>query len=74
VSVIRLFISSVQKEVPAERRALWHCLCGDALWEHFFDLFLVEDPVSLRFLKRLKVYEVIGWMGSQLGGHREVMK
>jgi hypothetical protein len=67
-------MSSVQKEVSAELRALRHCLRGDALWEHFSDLFLVGDPVSVRFLKRLKVHEVIGRMGSQFGGHREVMK
>jgi len=74
VSAIRLFISSVQKEVFAVRRALRHCLRGDALREYGFDLFLVEAPVSLRFLKRLKVHEVMGRMGSQLGGHREVLK
>ena len=39
----RIFISSVQKELAAERRALKDYIHGDALLRRFFDVFLFED-------------------------------
>ena len=45
----RLFISSVQKEFAAERRAVRDFIRGDALLRRFFDVFLFEDlPASDR--------------------------
>jgi hypothetical protein len=38
-----IFISSVQKELAAERRALKDYLHGDALLRQFFEVFLFED-------------------------------
>ncbi|OGH59060.1 MAG: hypothetical protein A3G34_01890 [Candidatus Lindowbacteria bacterium RIFCSPLOWO2_12_FULL_62_27] len=46
---LRLFISSVQKEFAAERRALRDFVDGDALLRRFFSVFLFEDlPASDR--------------------------
>ncbi len=39
----RIFISSVQKELAAERRALRDFIQGDALLRRFFTVFLFED-------------------------------
>lgn len=39
----RIFISSVQKEFAAERRALKAYIQGDPLLSRFFDVFLFED-------------------------------
>jgi predicted HTH transcriptional regulator len=45
----RIFISSVQKELAAERKALKEYIQGDALLRRFFDVFLFEDlPASDR--------------------------
>ena len=45
----RLFISSVQKELAEERRAIGDFVRGDALLRRFFDVFLFEDlPASDR--------------------------
>ena len=45
----RIFISSVQKELAAERRALKDYIQGDPFLGRFFDLFLFEDlPASGR--------------------------
>lgn len=38
-----IFISSVQKELAAERRALKDFIHGDALLRRFFEVFLFED-------------------------------
>ena len=38
-----IFISSVQKELAEERRALKSYILGDALLGRFFDVFLFED-------------------------------
>jgi len=38
-----IFISSVQKELAEERRALKRYILGDALLGRFFDVFLFED-------------------------------
>ena len=46
---IQLFISSVQKELQQERRAVKDFIHGDALLKRFFDVFLFEDlPASDR--------------------------
>jgi ATP-dependent DNA helicase RecG len=43
----RLFVSSVQKELAAERRAVRDFIHCDALLRRFFDVFLFEDlPAS----------------------------
>ena len=39
----RIFISSVQKELAAERRALKDYVHGDPLLRRFFEVFLFED-------------------------------
>lgn len=45
--MLRIFISSVQKELASERVALRDYLRGDALMRRFFDVFLFEDlPAS----------------------------
>ncbi len=44
-----IFVSSVQKELEAERRAVRDFVRGDALLRRFFDVFLFEDlPASDR--------------------------
>jgi len=44
---MQLFISSVQKELQQERRAVKDFVQGDALLKRFFDAFLFEDlPAS----------------------------
>ena len=44
-----VFISSVQKELAEERRALKDYIEGDVLLRRFFDVFLFEDlPASDR--------------------------
>ena len=49
MSLLRIFISSVQKEFASERAALHDYLRGDALMRRFFDVFLFEDlPASDR--------------------------
>ena len=48
-SQLCIFISSVQKELAPERRALKQYIQGDALLRRFFDVFLFEDlPASDR--------------------------
>src|SRR2546423_1184631 len=45
----RIFISSVQKELAAERQALKDYIQGDPLLRRFFEVFLFEDlPASDR--------------------------
>ena len=45
----RIFISSVQKELADERKALKQYIQGDALLRRFFEVFLFEDlPASDR--------------------------
>ena len=39
----RIFISSVQKELAAERRTLADFIKGDPLIRRYFDVFLFED-------------------------------
>lgn len=47
--MLRIFISSVQKELAADRRALKDYIHGDPLLRRFFEVFLFEDlPASSR--------------------------
>ena len=52
---LRLFISSVQKELAAERAALRDYLRGDALMRRFFEPFLFEDMPRSRPARRCGV-------------------
>ncbi len=46
---IRIFISSVQRELAQERKVLGDYLRNDQLMRRFFDVFLFEDvPASDR--------------------------
>ena len=62
-----IFISSVQKELAVERRALKDYIEGDALLRRFFDVFLFEDlPASDRRADDVYLEEV-GRCGVYLG-------
>ncbi|MGO8683138.1 MAG: DUF4062 domain-containing protein [Thermoleophilia bacterium] len=70
----RIFISSVQKELAAERRALKDYIRGDPLLGRFFDVFLFEDlpasgrgadEVYLKEVDRCDVY--LGLFGNEYG-------
>jgi len=70
----RVFISSVQKELAAERRALKSYIQGDALLGQFFEVFLFEDmpasgrradEVYLKEVDRCDVY--LGLLGNEYG-------
>lgn len=70
----RIFISSVQKELAEERRAILDFVRGDALLRRFFDVFLFEDlPASdrradnvyLDELGRCPIY--VGLLGQEYG-------
>ena len=70
----RLFISSVQKELAAERRALKDYVHGDPLLRRFFEVFLFEDvPAADRRADDLYLEEVdrcavyIGLFGNEYG-------
>jgi predicted HTH transcriptional regulator len=55
----RLFISSVQKEFAAERRALKEFVHGDPLLKRFFEVFLFEDiPAAGRRADQVYLAEV----------------
>ena len=55
----RIFISSVQKELAAERRALRDYIQGDPLLRRFFEVFLFEDlPASDRRADHVYLAEV----------------
>ena len=69
-----IFISSVQKELAEERRALKSYILGDALLGRFFDVFLFEDmpaadrradKVYLDQVDRCDVY--LGLLGNEYG-------
>ena len=69
-----IFISSVQKELAEERRALKSYIIGDALLGRFFDVFLFEDmpaadrradKVYLDQVDRCDVY--LGLLGNDYG-------
>ncbi len=70
----RIFISSVQKELAAERRAVKDYIRGDPLLGRFFDVFLFEDlpasdrradEVYLKEVDRCDVY--LGLFGNEYG-------
>ena len=70
----RIFISSVQKELAAERRALEEYIQGDALLRRFFEVFLFEDlpaldrradEVYLDQVDRCSIY--LGLLGNEYG-------
>jgi len=67
-----LFISSVQKELQAERRAIKNFVQNDPLLRRFFDVFLFEDlPASDRrtdevYLEEVKSCDLyVGLFGSE---------
>ena len=69
-----IFVSSVQKELAAERRAVRDFVEGDALLRRFFDVFLFEDlPASGRRPDELYLAEVersavyLGLFGNEYG-------
>lgn len=71
---LRIFISSVQKELAAERRAIRNFVEGDALLRRFFDVFLFEDlPATGQRPDELYLAEIdqsaiyIGLFGDQYG-------
>ena len=70
----RIFISSVQKEFAAERRALKDYIEGDPLLRRFFEVFLFEDlPASDRRADDVYLAEVdrsaiyLGLFGREYG-------
>ncbi len=70
----RLFISSVQKELAEERRAIRDYVHGDALLRRFFEVFLFEDlPASDRRADAVYLDEVdrcglyVGLFGDDYG-------
>lgn len=70
----RIFVSSVQKELQAERRALKEFVHGDELLGRYFTVFLFEDlPASDRRPDRVYLDEVdhcalyVGLLGNEYG-------
>lgn len=70
-----IFVSSVQKELRAERQAVRDFVRGDALLRRFFDVFLFEDmPASDRRADDVYLDEVarcaiyLGLLGNEYGG------
>jgi len=71
---IRIFISSVQSEFAAERRALYRYICEDALLGKFFEPFLFENlPAQDQSAERAYLTEAaqctiyLGIMGEKYG-------
>ena len=74
MSRLKIFISSVQKELAAERRAVRSFVESDALLRRFFDVFLFEDvPASSRRADEVYLAEVdacdvyLGLFGNEYG-------
>lgn len=74
MSMTRIFISSVQKELAAERRALKDFVHNDALLRQHFEVFLFEDlPASDRRTDEVYLHEVdrcdlyVGLFGREYG-------
>ena len=74
MSVMRVFVSSVQKELVAERAAVRDFLRGDPLMRRFFEVFLFEevpakdrpaDALYLDEVARCDVY--VGIFGNEYG-------
>ena len=70
----QLFISSVQKELADDRRALKEYVHGDPLLRRFFEVFLFEDlPASDRRADEVYLHEVeqsaiyVGLFGNDYG-------
>ena len=70
----RIFVSSVQKELSAERRAMKDFIEGDPLLRQYFDVFLFEDlpasnqtPDQLYFGQLDKSAVYLGIFGDQYG-------
>ena len=72
--ILRIFISSVQKEFAGERAALRDYLRGDALLRRFFEAFLFEevpaadrraDDIYLDEVEHCDVY--VGLFGNEYG-------
>ena len=53
--MIKIFISSVQKEFAEERRLLCDYIENDALLSLFFTPFLFEVKINLKYLRLLQV-------------------
>ena len=71
----KIFISGVQKELKAERRAVKDFILGDVLLSEYFDVFLFEDsPAKSKSAEKAYLDEVgkcdvyIGLLGRQYGG------
>jgi predicted HTH transcriptional regulator len=71
---LQVFVSSVQKELAVERKALKQYIHGDALLCRFFDVFLFEDlPASDRRADNVYLDQVdrcsiyLGLFGSEYG-------
>ncbi len=69
-----IFISSVQRELAEERRAVCDFIRGDPLLRRFFDVFLFEDlPASDRRVDEVYLHEVgrcpiyVGIFGQEYG-------
>ncbi len=74
MSRLKIFISSVQKELAAERRAICDYVDHDPLLRRFFDVFLFEDvPASSRRADEVYLAEVdaadvyLGLFGNDYG-------
>ena len=74
---MKIFISSVQKELAAERKALAAYLAGDPLLRRFFEYFLFEDQPAadqradqcyLDEVDRCDIY--LGIFGNEYGSGR----
>lgn len=71
----KVFVSGVQKELKAERRAVKGAVLGDVLLAEYFDVFLFEDapargksPESAYLYEVKESYIYIGLLGDRYGG------